>query len=183
MEQEIGNGRLSAAEERTHMGLWAIAKSPIILGTDLTKIQSSSLATIKNKVRMQLSLCPLVLHVPRKTPQNQTNVKLKRMDQAILAINQDSLGKAATYFRPSGSSAPVSGQLYPYWAGPLSDGVVIGLVAVNGAATLSVNFQDVPGLGAGTYNWTELWTGATGKGSSVSASLGSHDMAVYKVLT
>jgi len=102
--------------------------------------------------------------------------------QAIIDINQDPLGKAAGYFRPSGSSAPVSGQLYPYWAGPLSDGVVIGLVAASGAQTLSVNFKDVPGLGSGTYSWTELWTGKSGSGTSVSFSLGSHDMAVVKVL-
>lgn len=146
---EIGNGNLSAAEERAHFGLWAIAKSPIILGTDLTKIPSSSLAIIKNK--------------------------------GIIAINQDPLGKAATYFQPSGAPAPVSGKLYPYWAGPLSDGVVIGLVAADGAATLSVNFADVPGLGSGTYSWTELYSGRTGVGKSVSAKLETHDMAVFKV--
>ncbi|RYP40343.1 hypothetical protein DL767_001755 [Monosporascus sp. MG133] len=148
---EIGNGGLTEAEERTHFGLWAIAKSPIILGTDLSRIKTSSLNIIKNK--------------------------------AIIAINQDPLGKAAGYFRPSGAPAPVRGQLYPYWAGALSDGVVIGLVAASGPQTLSVNFRDVPGLGSGTYSWTELWTGKTGSGSSVSFSLASHDMAVVKVLT
>jgi alpha-galactosidase len=75
----------------------------------------------------------------------------------------------------------VNGKLYPYWAGALSDGVVIGLVAADGAATLSANFSDVPGLGAGTWNWTEVFTGATGSGTSVSAQLGSHDMRIYKV--
>jgi len=33
---EIGNGGLTAAEERAHFGLWAICKSPLILGMDLT---------------------------------------------------------------------------------------------------------------------------------------------------
>lgn len=104
--------------------------------------------------------------------------------KAIIAINQDPLGKAAGYFRPSGAGSPVNGQLYPYWAGPLSDGVVIGLVAASGAATLTVNFKDVPGLGGtGAYNWTELWTGKTGSGTSASFQLQSHDMAVVKVVT
>jgi len=76
----------------------------------------------------------------------------------------------------------VNGQIYPYWAGKLSDGVVIGLVAANGAATLSVNFKDVPGLGgSGNYSWKELYSGKTGQGQSVSFSLASHDMAVVKV--
>jgi alpha-galactosidase len=78
----------------------------------------------------------------------------------------------------------VNGQLYNYWAGPLSDGVVIGVVAAAGASTLSFKFADVPGLGgSGSYKWTELWTGATGSGTDVTTSLGSHDMRVYKVVT
>jgi hypothetical protein len=101
--------------------------------------------------------------------------------QGIIAINQDPLGKAATYFRPKGAPAPVSGQLYPYWAGPLSDGVVVGLIAANVSQTLSVSFSDVPGLGAGTFSWVEHYTGRSGSGTSVSFSLGSHDMAVVKV--
>ncbi len=35
------------------MGLWALAKSPIILGTNLSKIKPSSLAIIKNAVSMK----------------------------------------------------------------------------------------------------------------------------------
>jgi alpha-galactosidase len=147
--QQISNGKLSAAEERAHMGLWAIGKSPILLGMDLTKISQSSLSIVKNK--------------------------------ALIDINQDSLGKPATTFRPSGASAPSASKLYPYWAGPLSDGVVVGLVAADNAATLTANFADVPGLGSGTYNWTEAFSGKTGSGTSVSANLGLHDMAVFRV--
>ncbi len=98
-------------------------------------------------------------------------------------MSQDSLGKAATTFQPSGAPAPVSGTLYPYWAGPLSDGVVIGLVAADGATNFSVNFADVPGLGSGTWSWTELYSQTTGTGNNVSINLGSHDMAVYKVVS
>ena len=98
---------------------------------------------------------------------------LKNAD--VIAINQDSLGKAATTFQPKGQPAPGTG-IYPYWAGPLSDGVVVGMVALNGAATMSVNFSDVPGLGAGTFVWKELYTGKTGSGTSVSATLVAHDM-------
>ncbi|KAF2281180.1 alpha-galactosidase [Westerdykella ornata] len=148
---QLGNGKLTAAEERTHFGLWAMCKSPIILGNDLRKVSSATLAIIKNA--------------------------------DLLAVNQDSLGKAATTFQPPGAPKPVSGQIYPYWAGPLSDGVVIGLVAASGAATLSVNFKDVPGLGSQSYSWKELYTGKTGTGTNISFSLSSHDMAVVKVKT
>jgi len=147
---QIGNGGLSEAEERAHFGLWAIAKSPIIIGTNLANIKTSSLNILKNS--------------------------------AIIAINQDSLGKAAKYFTPSGQSGP-GNSLYPYWAGPLSDGVVVGIVASNGALNYNVNFASVPGLGSGTYNWKELYSGKTGSGTSISGSLSTHDMAVYKITT
>jgi hypothetical protein len=49
------------------------------------------------------------------------------------------------------------------------------------AALLSLNFSDVPGLGAGTYSWKECYTGATGTGTPVSATLVAHDMAIFKV--
>ena len=49
-KQELGNGVLTEAEERAHFGLWAILKSPIIMGTDMTKLKASTLKIIKNKV-------------------------------------------------------------------------------------------------------------------------------------
>jgi alpha-galactosidase len=72
------------------------------------------------------------------------------------------------------------GALYPYWAGALSDGVVIGLVAFNGGATLFVNVSDVPNLGSGNYSWKEAYSGKTGSGTFVRATLTNHDMAVFR---
>ncbi|TAQ83898.1 hypothetical protein B7494_g7776 [Chlorociboria aeruginascens] len=147
---EVGNGGLTTEEERAHFGLWAIGKSPLLIGTDLSKISNASLAVLLNA--------------------------------DVIAINQDPLGTPASYFQPTGASAPVSNSLYPYWSGPLSEGYVIGLVASSGPATLSVNFSDVPGLGSGTYSWKECYTGATGTGTSISATLQAHDMAIFRVL-
>jgi alpha-galactosidase len=100
----------------------------------------------------------------------------------LIAINQDSLGKAATTFTPKGQSGPRNNALYKYWTGPLSDGVVIGLVAADGPATLSVNFADVPGLDGGMFQWTELYSGQNGTGTSVTQKLDNHDMAVFKII-
>ena len=60
---------------------------------------------------------------------------------------------------------------------------MVALVAANGAAILAVNFADVPGLGAGSYAWRESYSGTTGTGTAVSATLASHDMAIFKVFT
>jgi alpha-galactosidase len=47
---EVGNGGLTTAEERAHFGIWAIAKSPLLIGTDLTKISNASLGVLLNTV-------------------------------------------------------------------------------------------------------------------------------------
>jgi hypothetical protein len=60
-------------------------------------------------------------------------------------------------------------RVYKYFAGSFSDGVVVGLVAADGAETLKVNFTDVPGLGPGT-------------GTTASTDLENYDVAVFKVV-
>ncbi|KAF8160647.1 glycoside hydrolase superfamily [Crassisporium funariophilum] len=45
---EIGNGALTLQEQRTHFAAWAFLKSPILLGTDMSKLTTTQLAIIKN---------------------------------------------------------------------------------------------------------------------------------------
>ena len=46
---QIGNGVLTEEEEKTHFALWAVAKAPLIIGTDLSKISDSSKKILQNK--------------------------------------------------------------------------------------------------------------------------------------
>jgi len=148
----LGSSKINENQEKLHFALWAITKSPLVLGLDLNKISNHTLTVVRNK--------------------------------GLIDINQDSLGKAATTFRPPGAAAPVKGKIYPYWAGPLSDGVVIGLAAGTSAGKYTVNFKDVPGLSADkVYSWKEMYTGQTGTGTSVSFDIPLHDMRVVKVAT
>ena len=45
---EVGNGGLTAAEERAHFSLWAALKAPLILGCDLTRATAAVLQIISN---------------------------------------------------------------------------------------------------------------------------------------
>ena len=45
---QVGNNILSLTEEQTHFSLWAFAKAPLLIGTDLTKINNDSLAILTN---------------------------------------------------------------------------------------------------------------------------------------
>jgi len=147
----LGSSKINANQEKLHFALWAITKSPLVLGLDLNKISNHTLTIIKNK--------------------------------GLIDINQDPLGKAATTFRPPGAAAVQNGKIYPYWAGPLSDGVVIGLIAGISAGNYKVSFKDVPGLADKTYSWKEMYTGQTGNSTSVGFDIPLHDMRVIKVTT
>ena len=45
---ECGNGGLTDGECRVHFGLWSLMKSPLILGTNLTRLTPSQLAIVGN---------------------------------------------------------------------------------------------------------------------------------------
>lgn len=105
------------------------------------------------------------------------------MIQDIVSINQDVLGIAAGIFQPSNAPAPVAGEIYPYWAGPLSDGVVLAFAGASGGGTFSVNLVDVPGLEGGAYSWKELYSGEEGSGESITFEVADDDIAIFKITT
>jgi len=45
---EIGNGDLTIQEQRTHFAAWVFMKSPILLGTDLSALNSTQISIITN---------------------------------------------------------------------------------------------------------------------------------------
>ncbi|KAF4500284.1 alpha-galactosidase B [Fusarium agapanthi] len=68
----LANGALTPAEERTHFAIWCITKSPIILRTDMTKLNSDEVKLITNKgllaVNQDSLSKPAVLFTPPNTP-------------------------------------------------------------------------------------------------------------------
>ncbi|KAF8167401.1 glycoside hydrolase family 27 protein [Crassisporium funariophilum] len=45
---ENGNGALTLAEQRSHFTAWALAKSPLLIGTDISALSAESLAILTN---------------------------------------------------------------------------------------------------------------------------------------
>ena len=45
---EIGNGNMTDEEYISHFSLWAIAKSPLIIGCDVTQMSAATLSTLTN---------------------------------------------------------------------------------------------------------------------------------------
>jgi alpha-galactosidase len=46
---EIGTGTMTEFEEQTHFAFWAALKSPLVIGADITKMNTSSLNILLNK--------------------------------------------------------------------------------------------------------------------------------------
>ena len=56
---EVGNGKLTAAENRAHFSLWCMLNAPLILGNDLRQIPDETLEVISNKEVIALNQDPL----------------------------------------------------------------------------------------------------------------------------
>ncbi|OJJ58107.1 hypothetical protein ASPSYDRAFT_1178735 [Aspergillus sydowii CBS 593.65] len=59
---EVGNdeGNLTLAENRAHFALWAVMKSPLLIGTPLDTIQEEYLAILKNRYLLSFHQDPLI---------------------------------------------------------------------------------------------------------------------------
>ena len=52
---QIGNGQLTAAEQRAHFALWAITKSPLLLATDITRLSAAQIALVTTRGLIQVN--------------------------------------------------------------------------------------------------------------------------------
>eukprot|EP00759_Apiculatamorpha_spiralis_P027968 PhF_6_TR30577/c0_g2_i1/m.44953/K07407/E3.2.1.22B, galA, rafA; alpha-galactosidase len=56
---QVGNGDLTLNQQRTHFGLWAISKAPLILGSDVRKLNSDQIAILTNSDVIAVNQDPL----------------------------------------------------------------------------------------------------------------------------
>ncbi|KAF8330632.1 glycoside hydrolase [Amanita rubescens] len=57
---QLGNGDLTYDESKTHFTAWALMKSPLLIGTDLTKITPDILGILKNEEILAINQDPVV---------------------------------------------------------------------------------------------------------------------------
>ena len=149
---EVGNG-FSAAEERSHFALWAMMKSPLIIGTDISLLSTDQLALLKNPYLLGFNQDP-VYGAPAAPFKWGTNPDW-------------------TW----NMTFPAE-----YWAGEFSNGTLIAMLnTFNSTVNKSANFGEIPGMEPEKeYELTNIWTGVSlgrYKGS-YTASVDSHDTAV-----
>jgi alpha-galactosidase len=56
---EVGNGRMTSTEYRTHMSMWAMMAAPLMIGTDLRKASAETLAILTNADLIGIDQDPL----------------------------------------------------------------------------------------------------------------------------
>ncbi|KAK3074484.1 hypothetical protein LTR53_003033 [Teratosphaeriaceae sp. CCFEE 6253] len=150
---EVGQGNLTVEEERSHFGLWAMMKGPLLMGTDLTKLIPEQINILQNKYLLAFNQDPIV-GKPAKPYK--------------WGVNPD-----YTF----NSTYPAQ-----YWSGASSNGTMVALFnPLNETATMTALYSEIPELDAGgCYDVVDVWTGADlgCKEGSVEVTLAEHDIAV-----
>ncbi|KAL4254590.1 Alpha-galactosidase [Abortiporus biennis] len=136
---QLGNGNLTYEESKSHFTAWALMKSPLFIGTNLSAITPETLSILKNKEILAINQDPVV----------GTSISPFRW-----GINPD---------WTSNSTHPAQ-----YWSGPSQNGTVFMLLnTLSEPSTLSFNLTESPWIRAGRqYSVRDLWT-HTSNGTAV----------------
>ncbi|KAF9533975.1 glycoside hydrolase [Crepidotus variabilis] len=152
---QIGNSGLSIDEQKTHFTAWALTKSPLLIGTDLTKINSDSLNILKNKELIDI---------------NQDN-------QIGTSISPLHWGNKPDWTNDSNNPPQI-------WSGPTKDGVVFMFINTEDQTKdFSVSITDSAWISNGRkYSVRDLWAhsdAGTTSGQLTAKSVPRHGVAAF----
>ncbi|KAK7451774.1 hypothetical protein VKT23_012453 [Stygiomarasmius scandens] len=128
---EVGNGDLTVDEAKSHFTAWALMKSPLLIGTDLSIISDEMLSVLKNEEIIAINQDPVV----------------------GTAITPFRWG-----FNPDWTFDPAHPA--QFWSGQSQNGTVFMLINVlDEAADMHFNLTESPWIRAGRqYSVRDLWT-------------------------
>ncbi|KIY48460.1 glycoside hydrolase [Fistulina hepatica ATCC 64428] len=147
-----GNGNLTIDEQKSHFTAWALMKSPLLIGTNLSAITEETLSVLANTEILAI---------------NQDNKVGAGISPFRWGLNDD---------WTSNSSFPAQ-----YWSGPTSNGTVFMLLnTLNEPANLTFNLTESPWIRAGRqYSVRDLWS-HTDNGTAV-RNFTAHDVPAHGV--
>ncbi|KAK5150074.1 hypothetical protein LTS14_010439 [Recurvomyces mirabilis] len=153
---EVGNGDLTVEEERTHFALWAMMKSPLIIGTNVTNLTSDGIEILQNKGLLAF---------------NQDSVYGRPAGPYKWGVNED---------WSFNSTFPAQ-----YWSGASSNGTMVAMFnPFDYSMSMTASYAEIPQLDAGAcYSVTDVWTGKDMGclDSNVTMTVEAHDTAVLLV--
>jgi alpha-galactosidase len=90
---EIGNGRMTPEEQYTHMSLWALLASPLLIGCDMTKMSPFTVSLLGNDEVLDVNQDPLGKQAGRIALQRETQVWAKDLEDGSKAVGLFNLGE------------------------------------------------------------------------------------------
>jgi alpha-galactosidase len=118
---EVGNGRLSSTENRSHMSLWAMMAAPLLIGTDLRRASDETLAILSNPELIAIDQDPLGIQATPVLNAGGTMVLDKPLasgEHAILLYNStDEFARVAVPASRTGLPAADAYRLVDVWTG------------------------------------------------------------------
>ena len=98
---EVGRG-LTTEEDRTHFGMWCIMSSPLLIGCDMSKLTSTTLALLKNTELIELNQDSLCIQAYVAKHEGDTYVLVKDLYQLYGTT------RAVAFYNPSDKAADMS---------------------------------------------------------------------------
>ncbi|EGO03622.1 glycoside hydrolase family 27 protein [Serpula lacrymans var. lacrymans S7.3] len=150
---EVGNGALTYEETKSHFTAWAMMKSPLLIGTDLSSATKDTLEILTNPEIIAINQDPVV----------GTSISPFRW-----GTNSDWV---------SNKTHPAQ-----YWSGESQNGTVFMLLnTLDESSTLFFNLTESPWIRAGRqYSVRDLWT-HTDNGTAI-RNFTAHDVAPHGVV-
>lgn len=155
---EVGNGKLTEDENRSHFSLWCMMAAPLILGNDIRDFIDENGEADKDN--------PVLKIVTNKH---------------LIAVDQDALGKPAKRIRKKGGIDIIARPLSN------GDVAVCFLNCKSDSNGVRFNISDLAGdeylnfPSSQTYELHNLWSDVRTSGSLISATMPKHGVMVYRI--
>ena len=153
---EVGNGKLTVEENRTHFTLWCMLAAPLILGNDIrllnenTKKSQLLLGILTNKELIAVDQDPLVKPAKRIGKQGSIDIIARPLVNGDVAI---------CFFNKSNSN-----KSFEYDLNALKEDKYLNISRTNGAQIV------------------DLWTGEDSDRDVIKANIKPHGVKVYKII-
>lgn len=155
---EVGNGKLTEDENRSHFSLWCMLAAPLMLGNDIREFVNENGEADKDNVTLKIVA-----------------------NKHLIAVDQDALGKPAKRIMKKGGIDLIARPLAN------GDIAVCFLNCKSSSNSVRYNISDLAAdeylnfPSASTYELHNLWSDERTTGTTVSATMPKHGVMVYRI--
>lgn len=119
---EVGNGKLTTDENRTHMGMWAMLAAPLLAGNNLGKLTPEIMAILTNQDVIAIDQDPLGKQAHRMFAEGPVEIWSRPLSNGDVALAIFNFGEDETFLRGIGLHLDQAGaangwKAYDVWSG------------------------------------------------------------------